>query len=951
MNSSFEFFKNIEEKWQKIWEEKKCYCPEIDKDKPKFFITVPYPYVSGLLHLGNAYTFARGDFLARYKRLKGFNVLWAQGWHLTGSPIISKAYRLKEGDQKIIKDLKADGIPESDFEKLKSPEGWAIYFMQLNREYFKKFGFSIDWRREFYTTYLNPWYDKFVKWQYNKLKEKGLITKGEHPVIIDPKTKIIVGDHDRADEFAGISYEEGLIIKFYWKTWDKYIKDIEIKDYIVFPCYTLRAETIYGVTNIWINPNIDYVIAKVDSEFWILPDSIVIEELRAQNHNVIVLKKISKERLFKDFIEIGEKVINPLTNEKVPILPAEFLDPEIGTGIVMSVPSDAPFDYIALLDLLKDPRFKEIAEECLKNMKSLFKLDDYSEYPAKDEVEKENIKSQNEKEKLIKITKKIYNKEFYNGVAKEIYGKYAGKKIVEFKEDFEKELIEKGIAIKHYTVPIRFPSRYNNKVVVGLVKDQWFLKYSDVEWKKKAHECIDKMEIYPEEVKKLLHEYVDWYKDWAFTHQRELGSTLPWDDNWTLESLSDSTIYMALYTIFHLLKEIPPEKIDYSLFDYVFLGLGDEEEIIKKYGNIAKKMREEFLYWYPLDIRTSGKDLIGNHFVFFIFHHCAIFPENLWPKGILINGWVLSDGKKMSKSLGNYISMKDAYEKYSIDCIRFLLAYAGNSGLDDANIELSKIEHIKNYLYSWYDFCINKYNTGRDGEINKVDLWFRLILYEIIKEIEKEYEKLNTRNIINKIYELDNEFSWYLKRVEVPHREIIKEYIEFKSLALYPIIPHIISEIFEKIGKDPLNLKWPDIKEIDEKTLELLKLRESLAKNIREDIIKIMEILNKKTIQEINIIVARKEKYDILELVKKGKSFDELLEQYKDFREYIIKLKDNMHIFSSYLNYNEELQLIEELKMLLEKEFKCRVNILKEEESTNLKAKRSMPGKPAIIIN
>ncbi|MEM4915335.1 MAG: class I tRNA ligase family protein, partial [Nanopusillaceae archaeon] len=140
MNSSFEFFKNIEEKWQKIWEEKKCYCPEIDKDKPKFFITVPYPYVSGLLHLGNAYTFARGDFLARYKRLKGFNVLWAQGWHLTGSPIISKAYRLKEGDQKIIKDLKADGIPESDFEKLKSPEGWAIYFMQLNREYFKKFG-------------------------------------------------------------------------------------------------------------------------------------------------------------------------------------------------------------------------------------------------------------------------------------------------------------------------------------------------------------------------------------------------------------------------------------------------------------------------------------------------------------------------------------------------------------------------------------------------------------------------------------------------------------------------------------------------------------------------------------------------------------------------------------------------------------------------------------------
>ncbi|MEM0379580.1 MAG: leucine--tRNA ligase [Nanopusillaceae archaeon] len=951
MNSSFEFFKNIEEKWQKIWEENNCYNSEINKEKPKFFITVPYPYVSGLLHLGNAYTFSRGDFLARYKRLKGFNVLWAQGWHLTGSPIVSKAYRLKEGDQKIIKDLKTDKIPETDFEKLKTPEGWATYFMQLNREYFKKFGFSIDWRREFYTTYLNPWYDKFVKWQYNKLKEQNLITKGEHPVIIDPKMKIIIGDHDRADEYAGISYEEGIIIKFYWKNWKKYVKDVNIKDHIIFPCYTLRAETIYGVTNIWINPDIDYVIAKVDSEFWILPDSIVIEELKSQNHQVEIIKKIPKDALFKDFLEIGEKVINPINGEEIPILPAKFLDPEIGTGIVMSVPSDAPFDYIALIDLLKDPKFQKIAENCLKNIKSLFKVEGYSEYPAKDEIERENIESQDEKDKLIKITKKIYSKEFYNGIAKEIYGKYSGKKIIEFKYEFENELIKNGIALKHYTVPIRFPSRYNNKVIVGLVKDQWFLRYSDPEWKKKAHECVDQMFVYPEEVKKMLHDYIDWYKDWAFTHQRELGSTLPWDENWTLESLSDSTIYMALYTIFHLLKTIPPEKIEYDLFDYIFLGKGDEKEIIQKYGKIAKKMREEFLYWYPLDIRTSGKDLIGNHFIFFIFHHCSIFTKDLWPKGILINGWVLSEGKKMSKSLGNYISIKDAYEKYSIDCIRFLLAYAGNSGLDDANIELSKIENVKEYINSWYDFCINKYNTGRDGKMNKTDIWFRYLLYEAIKEIESEYEKLNTRNIINKIYEIDNEFSWYIKRVESPHKEIINEYIEFKSLALYPIIPHIISEIFEKIGKDPLNLKWPDIKELDKKFVELLKLREQLAKNLRNDVIKIIEILNKKKIQEIKIILARKEKYEILKLIKDGERIEELVKKYKEFQDYIIKLKNSSLISTNHLSYEEELELIEELKSLLEKEFKCKVRIVKEEELNNLKSKRSIPGKPAIIID
>jgi len=900
MENPYEFFRKIEEKWQRIWEEKKVYEPKVDEGKKKFFITVPYPYVSGLLHLGNAYTFTRGDFLARYKRLKGFNVLWAQGWHLTGSPIVSKAYRLKNRDEKIINDLKSDGIPESDFEKLKSPEGWALYFMELNREAFRKFGYSIDWRRELYTTYLNPWYDKFVKWQYRKLMEKGLITKGKHPVILDSKLKIVIGDHDRPDEYAGISYQEGLIIKFYLEG-----------ENIIIPCYTLRPETVYGVTNIWINPSSKYVIAKVNNETWVLPDTIVIEEMKAQNFNVEIIEEISVEEL------IGKYVINPVNNKKVPILPASFVDSEIGTGIVMSVPPDAPYDYIALLDLTKDKKYSEIAKKCLENMISLFKLEGYSDFPAKDMIEKMGIRSQNDKDKLEKATKEIYSKEFYEGVAKEIYGKYAGKKVFEFKEEFEKELIEKGIAVRYYTLPIRFLSRYNNKVIVGIVEDQWFLRYSDLEWKKKAHECVDRMFLYPENLRKMLHEYIDWYKDWACTHQRELGSTLPWDEKWTLESLSDSTIYPALYTIYHLIKKIPPEKIEDDLFDYVFLGKGNKEELIRKYGEIIEEMRKEFEYWYPVDIRTSGKDLIGNHFIFYIFHHVVIFPKEFWPRGIIINGWVLSEGKKMSKSLGNYVSMKDAYTKYSADVIRFLLAYAGNSGFDDANIELSKIDKIAEYLIEWYNFSINNYNKGRDNEKRSVDIWFEGFLYKKLKEIESEYERLNMRNIINLIYEIDNAYRWYVKRVSTPHKDVINEYIIIKSIILYPIVPHIISEILERIGIDPLNLKWPEIKEI--KGFEELEKIEEYIMRLKDDITRILEIIKVSKPKMIKIIVASKEKY-------------------KNFRKEFINSQD------------KEIEILKDAIDMLKREFNCEIYIETEESSKEEKAKKALPNKPAIII-
>jgi leucyl-tRNA synthetase len=911
--------KKIEEKWQNIWEKNKEFEADADFSKPKFFVTFPFPYVNGLLHLGHALSSSRLDFIARYKRLRGYNVLFPQGFHLTGSPIAAAVYRLKQNDEKIKKDLLMQGIKIEEIEKFKDEKYWVEYFVPKAKEAFKKIGHSIDWRREF--TSIDKHFSKFIEWQYEILREKGYVSKGKHLVVYDPIVNKVIGDHDRPDDYVGISYIEGYIIKF--KLEDK-----------ILPCFTLRPETILGTTNIWINPKEKYVIAKVENEKWILPKSIVLEELKGLEYSVEIIEEIDAKEL------ILKEVENLLTKEKIPILPAEFVNVEIGTGIVMSVPAHAPYDYVGLIDLLKT-EYKEIAEKCLKKMKSLFILQGYSDFPAKDIVEKMKISSQKDIEKLEKATQEIYSKEYYNAITREIFGKYANKKIFEIKEEFAKELIGKNIAIKHYTLPIRFQSRYGNKVIVKKI-EQWFLNYSNERWKKLAHECVDQMKIIPENLKEEFHKTIDWLRDWAFTHKDILGTKLPWDKEWYIESLSDSTIYMAFYTISHLIKKIDAEKLNKEIFDFIFLGKGNLEEISKKYEikkELLKKMREEFTYWYPLDLRGSGKDLIPNHLTFMIFHHTAIFPKEFWPKCIAINGYVLINGEKMSKSKGNFIPILFALEKYSADALRFLLAMNSFSGIDDINVEYSKIEKIEEMLVEWLNFVKENWNRGNEVE-RFIDRWFIEILKKTLKEVEIFYEELNYRDIIQKWFELEKNFKWYLRRCIIPSKKVLNEYIKIRSLIVYPIIPHLISEIFEIINE---KIEWPKIEKIDE---EIIKYEEFVKKLI-EDIEEIKKISKKEKINEIKIIVAKKEKYEFFKKIKESNL--NFIEKEKELSKFL-KRKVSAEVLNLFFDREIEMKLLKENKDFIEKNYNCIVIIEEEENSKEEKREKSLPGKPAIVL-
>ena len=226
---------------------------------------------------------------------------------------------------------------------------------------------------------------------------------------------------------------------------------------------------------------------------------------------------------------------------------------------------------------------------------------------------------------------------------------------------------------------------------VKLLNNQWFLNYGNPEWKTLALECLNRMEIIPSEIIKEFKNVFDWLKVRACARKTGLGTPLPWDKDWIVESLSDSVIYMAYYIISKYVNLYDLEKysnfVDNTFFDYVllnvksghFLALDEndsfsndltsvqidsnlDKSILPEFLLLSKQIREEFKYYYPLDSRHSGRDLVPNHLSFFIFNHSIIFPKSQWPKQIVVNGSVLMDGKKMSKSMGNIIPLRSTYK-------------------------------------------------------------------------------------------------------------------------------------------------------------------------------------------------------------------------------------------------------------------------------------------------
>jgi len=821
----------IDKKWQKKWSENNDHETD-SNNKEKKFITVAYPYPNSPQHIGHGRTYTIADVHSRYLRMKGFNVLFPMGFHYTGTPILGMAKRVEANDVELIEGFKTlYNVPEDKIKEFVEPVKIADYFHEEIKSGMIEMGYSIDWRREFTT--IDPAYQKFIEWQFRNLKEKNLIVQGSHPVGWCPKDQNPVSQHDTLGDVEP-DFTEYIIIKF----------DL---NGVKIPVATLRPETLFGVTNIWINPQVTYQKIKVDDEIWITSPECA-RKLEFLEKKIEVIEDV----LGSDFV--GQSVKAPHSSDSVLILPASFVKSDNGTGIVMSVPAHAPFDYQALLDS-KSGKNKSINSDLLKNIQniepiSMINTEGLGNIPAKDIVEKMGISHQDDP-KLEEATKEIYSKEFYEGILADNTKQFAGKKISEAKDEIKEWITKIGsadILLELTNSPVK--CRCGTECVVKLLSNQWFLDYSNKDWKQKAHSCFEGMNILPNEIRSEFDKVLDWLRERACARQHGLGTKVPWDKEWLVESLADSVIYMAFYIISKYVnkKEINGNDLTDEFFDYVFYGKKDPGEIANKINITKEKLKEirnEFMYFYPVDSRHSGRDLVPNHLTFFVLNHVALFPEENWPQEIVVNGSVLMAGKKMSKSMGNIIPLRDAVRKHGADPIRLTILISAEL-LQDADFNVEAINGIKNKLESMYENSI-KTKAEEIPELEPEDKWIFSMLQNLAFNVSQSMDKIRLREALHHIlYDFDSELQWYLKRTKSKQRTnisgILHKILSSRILMLSPFAPHIAEEIWEKLGNSELASKsaWPSSIgiEFDPTSIQT----ETLLKSIIDDINNILKV-------------------------------------------------------------------------------------------------------------
>ncbi|MEM1586282.1 MAG: leucine--tRNA ligase [Candidatus Bathyarchaeia archaeon] len=954
----------IEEKWRRKWEEAHLFEADPDINRKKCFVTFPYPYMNGPLHLGHGFTATRVDVYARFMRMRGYNTLFPWAWHWTGEPIVGASLRIKSGDKDLIRALREiDGVPEEDLERFVDPIYMANYYTRESREIVKRIGFSVDWRREFHTTSHEPTYSKFIEWQYLTLRELGYVVRGTHPVVWCPSCQSPTGDHDRLVG-EGAFPEEYVLIKFIFG--DTYL-----------PAATFRPETIFGVTNIFINPDADYVEALVDGEKWIISRSAAVK-LSEQ------LRKIEILREFKGKEIIGKYFKEPINGRVLPILPGWFVDPDSATGVVYSVPAHAPADWVALKDLLNKPetlREYGIPLEVIKNIKpiSLISIEGFGGYPAIEIVEQMNIKDQFDP-RLEEATSIIYRKEFHTGVLKPICGKYAGMTVKDVKAQIIEDFKKMGIASSMYDLPQKVICRCATKCLVKILSDQWFLKYSDQKWKRLAHEAIDSAKIFPESARSYFHEKIDWLRDWACARRTGLGTPLPWDPEWIIETLSDSTIYMAFYTIVKHIRQhnIRAEQLTKDVFDYIFLGKGSPEDISRKTGIEARviiEMRNEFLYWYPVDLRVSAKELVPNHLSFFIFQHVALFPWELWPRMIGVNGMLMIEGQKMSKSKGNFLTLKEAINRYGADVTRMTLIL-GAEDMDDPDWRDENARGMDTKLRSLYTLIKQIASLSGGEEIKSIDRWLLSVLQNRVRAVTEAIENLKTRTAAEiALYEVWNDVRWYIRRRGNLNPSILREVANVWIRLLAPFTPFLCEELWSILGNEGFVsvAKWPeyDGTKIDIRSEEV----EVLIKSLLDDTQNIIRV-TRSSPKRIYYYVAAPWKWkvymrlleesfskrlDMREVMKTLVADIELKSMAKVLAPLVSRLIEEINALPIERKQNllkvgiiDEFYEINEARDFLEKEFNASVTVYKEDDPNKYdprgKAQQARPLKPAIYI-
>lgn len=744
--------KQISSQWDGDGGSREYHKPQIDLSKPKFFATFPYPYMNGKLHLGHAFTMCKVDFTCRFKRLMGYNVLFPFGFHCTGMPICAAAKKL-ENELESIPDIQTNGNEKLQYNILKyykldhdsivkftNPLKWVKYFSKEGFDDIKSFGLMTDLSRSFITTNLNPFYDSFISYQFEKLHSIGLLKYGTRNSIYSPNLNIQCQDHDRSVG-EGVGIEEYVI-----KTLDD--KNKPGTKFI----FVVKKSSIQEDRTDEINKTQEYnILLNIGSQF---------VKFKFNDIEYYCSKYIYKN--------IWEQNILGLSNpEQYSTIYEDLLEPKILSNIFEQIKL---VDKISLSETIKLTSFNSI---------QMIELVGFGVKP----INQSNPNSQIDNANI-----------------------------------FEKSSIY---------LPDDIVIDRTGKECVVKPLPQWYINYANPEWKEKTIRLVETHMNSNPDITKTLISNINKLHEWGVSRQFGLGTRLPCDTNELIDSLSDSTIYPAYYTISNLIQSnifgqsldnIKSSDFTYEVWDYIFSNT-DVEPKLKDNSSIdmelLNKMRESFNYWYPVDLRISGKDLLTNHLVMYLFNHSACFKEKYFPRTIFANGWILVDGVKMSKSNGNFITIGELNGVIPIDSIRMTLADSGDD-LTDANFVRSNAsDNNLLKIYDWVkhmeELCepnkMSGYRIGYDN-YELIDELFINLINKQIRLVIKHYDELRFRDVLIEGFfnfnGLREKYKIYCGILGLElHKDLVDMFCISQTILINPIIPHSTEYVWVKILNSP----------------------------------------------------------------------------------------------------------------------------------------------------
>ena len=820
--------KVIEKKWQDVWSQNKIFQTSRDENKEKFYVLEMFPYPSGKIHMGHVRNYTLGDVIARYKKMKGYNVLHPMGWDAFGLPAENAALTEK-----------------------KHPESWTYQNIKTMKEQLLKMGFSLDWEREIATCH--PEYYKHEQKFFIDMFKAGLAYKKEAEVNWDPVDKTVLANEQVID---GKGWRSGAVVeKKKLSQW--FLKISKYSDELLKDLDNLKnwPNKVKIMQSNWIGKSIgaeiDFQVLEIETKIKIFttrPDTIYgATFLAISSDHELITKILKNNESLKKFIKDCEN-INPdkvkkgfdtglfakhpfIEGKKLPIYIANFVLKEYGLGAIFGCPAH-------------DQRDLDFARE--------YNLD---VIPV--------VKPTNISENNFKITGEaftdegiIFNSPSINGLSindakDKIIEKIEKKKIGRRKINFK--LRDWGVSRQRFWgCPIPIIYREDGEILA--VEDSELpVKLPDIKKFTESSSALNNI------------------SDWKETVCPKTGLKAIRETD-TFDTFFESSWYYFRYCNARLEKPFDKKDIDYWLPVDQYIG-GIEHAILHLlYSRFFTKALRDLNY-FNLDEPFKGLFTQG------MVTHITYKNESgdwLEPKDVEIENGVFRDyngqevmtGKieKMSKSKKNVVDPNDIINSYGADTARWFMLSDSPPERDlqwtDTGIAAS-FKFI-NRLYELVEKYKNhQSNNGENSkDINRLKI--------IINEVAENIEAFQFNKSVAKIYEFVNILNDALLKNKLS-KENFKWSLEKLSIILQPFVPHISEEIWSSLGNQTLciNEAWPledvirksEIKiavQINGKTKEIIEIDDRFSKEKVLEIVKLnykikKNLLGKNVVREIYV--------------------------------------------------------------------------------------------------